>query len=511
MALTDVFADTPDSPDNRVETGELTTLIIFGASGDLTRRKLIPALYSLYGKGRIPPGLRIVGVARSEMSTGEFCQVLRRSIEEEGIPIPSEEGWADFSARLFYVNGDVTNPENLGHLQECLAAIEGPAPEAAHRLYYLSLAPTLYRAAINSLGAAGLADAATGWRRLVVEKPFGTDLDSARDLNDVAHSVFREDQVFRIDHYLGKETVQNLLVFRFANTIFEPIWNRNYIDHVQITVAETVKVNERGGYYDHTGVLRDMFQNHLLQLMSLVAMEPPHIFEAESLRNEKVKVLNAIRRIHAEDVAHHAISGQYRGYREEPGVAPGSRTATYAALRLFVDNWRWQGVPFYLRSGKALQDKTSEIIIQFRNPPHMLFPLAEDEDIPANTLAIFVQPDEGFHLEFQAKTPDAGLQMRKVELEFHYQSAFGGQAIPDAYERLLLDALNGDASLFTRADEIEQAWGIVDPIIAGMTGPDWSGGAPPLYFYPQGSWGPTESDRFLAADGRAWLQGGRGH
>ena len=326
-----------------------------------------------------------------------------------------------------------------------------------------------------------------------------------RELNDVAHSVFREDQVFRIDHYLGKETVQNLLVFRFANAIFEPIWNRNYIDHVQITVAETLKIDERGEYYDQTGILRDMFQNHLLQLLTLVAMEPPHAFEAEALRNEKVKVLNAIRRIHPEEVGRHVIPGQYRTYRDEPGVSPESETATYAALRLYVDNWRWQGVPFYLRSGKALRSKSTEIIIQFRTPPHMLFPLAENEDIPANTLAIFVQPDEGFHLEFQTKTPEAGLQMRKAELEFHYHEAFSGQAIPDAYERLLQDAINGDASLFTRADEIEQAWSIVDPIISGFN----QDRAPRPYYYSEGSWGPVEADRFLATDGRAWLQGGR--
>ena len=483
-----------------------TTLVIFGASGDLTRRKLIPSLCSLYCKGRLPPALPIVGIARHDLNDDQFRQVLRQSIDEEGMVSPTVDQWADFSSRLFYVHGDVTNPASLADLQRRLSAIEGPGPGAANRLYYLSLAPTLYRPAITALGETGMADDAAGWRRLVVEKPFGTNLASAHALNEAAHAVFREAQVFRIDHYLGKETVQNLLVFRFANTIFEPIWNRNYIDHVQITVAEDLTISERGEYYDHTGVLRDMFQNHLLQLMSLVAMEPPHVFEAEALRNEKVKVLNAIRRIHAEDVGRHAIAGQYRGYRDEPGVSPGSRTATYAALRLFVDNWRWQGVPFYLRSGKALKDKTTEIIIQFHNPPHMLFPLAEDEDIPANTLAIFVQPDEGFHLEFQTKTPDAGLQMRKVELEFRYQAAFGGQALPDAYERLLLDALNGDASLFTRADEIEQAWGVVDPVIAGFNGPD----APPLHFYPRGAWGPEASDAFLAADGRAWLQGGRG-
>ncbi len=485
-------------------TGNPITLVIFGASGDLTRRKLVPALASLHSKGSLPANLNILGVARSELDDEGFRAILEEFLGGEGMTRPSPGQWAEFSSRIHYTHGDVTSSDDLAQVKAKLAEIEGEAAGCS-RLYYLSLAPYLYRHAINGLGEADMADDSSGWRRLVVEKPFGTDLLSARELNDVAHSVFREDQVFRIDHYLGKETVQNLLVFRFANAIFEPIWNRNYIDHVQITVAETLRIDERGDYYDQTGVLRDMFQNHLLQLLTLVAMEPPHAFEAEALRNEKVKVLNAIRRIRPEDVAHHAIPGQYRTYRDEAGVSPDSDTATYAALRLHVDNWRWQGVPFYLRSGKALQNKSTEIIIQFRNPPHMLFPLAEDEDIPANTLAIFVQPDEGFHLEFQTKTPEAGLQMRKAELEFHYHEAFSGQAIPDAYERLLLDALNGDASLFTRADEIEQAWSIVDPIIAGFSRPH----APRPYYYSEGSWGPVEADRFLSTDGRAWLQAGR--
>lgn len=480
------------------------TLVIFGASGDLTRRKLVPALASLHSKGRLPPNLQILGVARSDLDDEGFRAILEEFLGAEGMARPSADQWTELSSRIHYTHGDVTSSEDLALVKARLAGIEGDAT-GYNRLYYLSLAPSLYRHAISGLGEADMADGASGWRRLVVEKPFGTDLISAQELNDIAHSVFREDQVFRIDHYLGKETVQNLLVFRFANAIFEPIWNRNYIDHVQITVAETLRIDERGDYYDQTGVLRDMFQNHLLQLLTLVAMEPPHAFEAEALRNEKVKVLNAIRRIRPEDVAHHAIPGQYRTYRDETGVSRDSDTATYAALRLYVDNWRWQGVPFFLRSGKALRNKSTEIIIQFRNPPHMLFPLAEDEDIPANTLAIFVQPDEGFHLEFQTKTPEAGLQMRKAELEFHYHEAFSGQAIPDAYERLLLDALNGDASLFTRADEIEQAWSIVDPIITGFGRPD----APRPYFYSEGSWGPVEADRFLAAEGRSWLQAGR--
>jgi len=335
------------------------------------------------------------------------------------------------------------------------------------------------------------------WRRVVIEKPFGTDLASAKELNKLVHSVFSEDQVFRIDHYLGKETVQNLLVFRFANTIFEPIWTRNYIDNVQITVSETVPVSERAGYYNQTGVFRDMFQNHLLQLLTVIAMEPPSNSQADLLRNEKVKVLNAVRRTTLAAASETAVHARYIGYLDEPDVPAESRTPTYAAMRIDVDNWRWQWVPFYLRSGKALDDKRTEIVIQFRKPPHLMFP----QEIGPNILAIQVRPDEGLHLEFQAKTPDEKMELRPVDLEFHYDSSFGGQPIPDAYERLLLDALNGDASLFTRSDEIEEAWEIKDPIIQGLAVPD----APDPARYAIGSRGPEAADDFLAKDGRQWL------
>ena len=335
------------------------------------------------------------------------------------------------------------------------------------------------------------------WRRVVIEKPFGTDLASAKELNKLVHSVFSEDQVFRIDHYLGKETVQNLLVFRFANTIFEPIWTRNYIDNVQITVSETVPVSERAGYYNQTGVFRDMFQNHLLQLLTVIAMEPPSNSQADLLRNEKVKVLNAVRRTTLAAASETAVHARYIGYLDEPDVPAESRTPTYAAMRIDVDNWRWQWVPFYLRSGKALDDKRTEIVIQFRKPPHLMFP----QEIGPNILAIQVRPDEGLHLEFQAKTPDEKMELRPVDLEFHYDSSFGGQPIPDAYERLLLDALNGDASLFTRSDEIEEAWEIKDPIIQGLAVSD----APDPARYAIGSRGPEAADDFLAKDGRQWL------
>ena len=437
------------------------------------------------------------------MSDQDFRESLFRGMRQIGEFIPGLQEWQDFSSGVFYVQGNVSSSQNLAKLRERLSDLEGPSGHLGNRLYYLALAPSLYTQSVVSLGESGMIEEQSGWRRVVIEKPFGTDLASARQLNQVVHSVLREDQVFRIDHYLGKETVQNLIVFRFGNTIFEPIWNRNYIDHVQITVAETVSVSERADYYDQAGMLRDMFQNHLMQLLTLVAMEPPFKFEADALRNEKVKVLNAVRRIRPEEAALHAVHAQYRGYCDEPGVAPDSKTPTYAALRLYVDNWRWQGVPFYLRSGKTLAEKATEIIVQFRRPPHTLFSLPEGESLPGNTLAICVQPDEGFHLEFQVKTPDAGLQMGPVDLEFHYQSAFGSQVIPDAYERLLLDALTGDASLFIRSDEIEQAWSIIDPIIAGLLSPD----IPPPYEYEPGSRGAEEADKFLAVDGRTWLRG----
>ena len=495
--------------------GETTTLVILGASGDLTHRKLIPSLCNLYCKGRLPQDFRVVGVSRSPLSDQQFMESLLAGVHDTVGMHPSPDQWQDFSSRIYYVAGDVTTAQGIKALTDKLSELDGASPGKNHRLYYLALAPSLYEPAVGALGESGLAaDArewgeAGGWRRVVIEKPFGVDLTSAKKLNRAVHSVFNETQVYRIDHYLGKETVQNLLVFRFANAIFEPLWNRNYIDHVQLTVAETVSVSERGDYYDQAGLLRDMFQNHLLQLLTLVAMEPPSSFNADALRDEKVKVLKALRRVTPREVGQYAVAGQYQGYCDEPGVAADSLTPTYAALRLNIDNWRWQDVPFYLRSGKALAEKTTEIVIQFRRPPHMMFPMEPDQDIPANTLAICVQPDEGFHLRFQAKTPDVSFQLEPVDLEFHYESAFGGQAIPDAYERLLLDALNGDASLFARSDEIEQAWTIMDPFIQGLSSTDGNG-VPPAE-YPQGSWGPQAAEDFIKRDGRQWLLGCGGH
>ncbi len=366
----------------------------------------------------------------------------------------------------------------------------------ADRLYYLAVGPRLFAPAATNLGAAHMSSSEEGIRRLVVEKPFGRDLASAQELNDAIHSAFSEEQVFRIDHYLGKETAQNIMFLRFANTIFEPVWNNRYVENIQITVAESVDVEHRAGYYDQAGVLRDMFQNHLLQLLALVAMEPPASFKADPVRNEKAKVLSAVRPVALQDT----VRAQYEGYRQAEGVAPDSNTPTYAALKLYIDNWRWQRVPFFLRSGKALASKSSEIIVQFQLPPHVMFDLAATPDFTPNTLAMCIQPDEGIHLNFEAKVPDSVQEMRTVDMDFQYRSAFKGNPLPDAYERLLLDAIHGDASLFTRNDGIEAAWNIIDPIIHGWEKPN----SPPLAIYPRGSWGPKEADQLLARENCVW-------
>jgi glucose-6-phosphate 1-dehydrogenase len=466
-----------------------THLVIFGATGDLTARKLVPALYNLWLKKRLPDDINIVLTARKPLTAPQVRAMFRESTRTFSKPAFRLPDWKAFAQHIQYVRLDLDDPRTFSNLPRYLRKLPGNA------LFYLSVAPNYYGEIVTMLGETGLAKEKDYWRRIIIEKPFGYDLHSARALNDQVHAVFDESQVYRIDHYLGKETAQNILFFRFANVIFEPVWNRNYIDSVYITVAEDVDVGHRAGYYDTSGVLRDMFQNHLLQLLNLTAMEAPTSFHADVVRDEKVKVLRSIRPA----ALYETVRAQYRDYRQAKGVAPDSQTATFAQLKLYIDNWRWQDVPFYLRSGKALKRKASEITVKFKQPPHLMFALPP-RSITSNTLSIRIQPDEGIHLQFQAKVPDSSQEVASVNMDFDYASSFNGTAIPDAYERLILDTLHGDATLFTRSDEIEAAWQIIDPILRGWQSPD----APPLAFYERGTWGPAEANSAVELDGRTW-------
>jgi glucose-6-phosphate 1-dehydrogenase len=490
-------------------TDQTTVIAIFGVTGDLARRKLIPSLYSNFIKGRLPDRVRIVGVGRREWTDATLIDHAHQSLKNYAAAIYEQRAWDRFRKILTYSKVNLPQPETYKNLQDDLDRLDNGY---SNRLYYLSIAPEFYQDVICNLGALGMArsngggragtrshnraDTASSWNRIVIEKPFGYNMATAQALNRVVHSVFDESQVYRIDHYLGKETAQNILFMRFANTIFEPVWNRSHISNVQVTVAETVDVGTRAGYYDGSGVMRDMVQNHLLQLLSLIAMEPPSAFDADALRNEKVKVLQAARAVKLEDT----VRGQYDGYHSAAGVAPASSTPTFAALKLFIDNWRWKDIPFYLRSGKAMRQKTTQVNIQFKRPPNSIFELTESGDYSRNMLSICIQPDEGIHLTIEAKIPDQQIA-KSVDMELHYDNAFEAEDLPDAYERLILDAVNGDPALFIRGDEIESAWQIVDPIIDGWA---CDPAAPPMQKYAQGSWGPAAADALLEREEHIW-------
>jgi glucose-6-phosphate 1-dehydrogenase len=480
---------------------EPCALTIFGASGDLTQRKLIPALYALAFRSLLPSNFGIVGVARTPMSDDEFREKMKQAVIEHGRDEFREDVWEELAGGIRYVDTHFGDEGGAERVIDCLNKLDEERGTSSNRVYYLAVPPSAIEPIVVEMGKRR---AATGWTRLIVEKPFGYDLESARHLNTVIKEYFQESEIFRIDHYLGKETVQNMLVLRFANGIFEPIWNRQFIDHVQITVAESLGIEGRADYYERAGASRDIFQNHLLQLVALTAMEPPIDFSADSVRNEKVKVLKAM---HTPGPKH-VVRGQYGpgfiegeevpGYREEPGVPPDSMTETYVAAKLFVDNWRWADTPFYVRTGKRLPRRETTIAIQFKRAPHPPFEVDSEEGLRPNVLLVHVQPDEGVSLAIGAKVPGQGMTIRTVHMDFLYGGTFR-TGLPEAYERLILDCLLGDATLFTRADEVEEQWAIVDAMLA-----PWKRDRPNFPNYAAGAWGPVSADELLHRDGRSW-------
>ncbi len=491
-------------------------MVIFGVSGDLTARKLMPSLYDLAVNQPLPEGFAIIGVSHRDWSEDNFRDEMRKAVTEYARTPVTNESWALFSRRLTYVKGDFNAPETYEALGKHLRDLDHDNRFLGNRLFYLATSPSFYLPIIRGLSAAGVserqanyAEPAEGWHRIVIEKPFGHDLASARALIAEMATIFSERQIYRIDHYLGKETVQNVLAFRFANILFDPVWNRQYVDHVQITAAESIGVEGRGAYYEEAGALRDMVQSHLLQLLTVVAMEPPAFFNGNAVRDEKVKVLRSVVPPVGDDVAVRVVRGQYEAgfvggrpvpeYTAEKGVKPGSTTDTFVALRLQIDNWRWNGVPFYLRTGKRLPRRVTEIAIQFKQVPHLMFQSVGQFDLTPNVISLRIQPDEGIAIRFAAKVPGAGTQLRTVRMDFLYGSSFG-QAGVDAYERLLLDAMFGDPTLFTRRDEIEAAWMIVQPILDAWANP----ASPPVRPYEAGTWGPAKADAMIERDGRYW-------
>ena len=477
-------------------------LVIYGASGDLTKRKLLPALYSLAFRHLLPESFAVVGVARTEESTEDFCARMKEAVGQFGRDELREDVWERLAGGIRYVATDFAAAQGEDLVAKVLAELDEERGTAGNRVYYLAVPPFAISTVIEQIGRRR--EASEGWTRVIVEKPFGHDRESARALTEEISRYFREEEIFRIDHYLGKETVQNLLALRFANGIFEPIWNRQYVDHVQITVAESIGIENRAAFYEQAGAIRDVFQNHLLQLLTLTAMEAPIEFAADWVRNEKVKVLHALEPPRPEDV----VRGQYGrgsvegeevpGYREEEGVAPDSITETFVAAKLYVDNWRWADTPFYVRLGKRLPRRSTSIAIQFKRAPHPPFEEAAVEGLRPNVLVVHVQPDEGVALEIAAKVPGQAMTLRTVHMDFLYGAAFRS-GIPEAYERLILDCLLGDATLFTRADEVDQQWAIVDTIVEG-----WAGEAPDFPNYEAGTWGPPSAEELIERDGRAW-------
>jgi glucose-6-phosphate 1-dehydrogenase len=495
-------------PLQRVKVPDPLAIVIFGGTGDLARRKLMPALWKLQADGLLPKEFAIVGNSREDIDDDTYRERMHAALEEFA-EAPDADAWAEFARRIVYVHGSTDDPSTFVELGRRMEEMDREFGTAGNRLYYLALPPGIIEQTAEGLGRAGLVchPDAECWTRIIVEKPFGHDVASARQLNADLTKVFAERQIFRIDHYLGKETLQNLLVFRFANTIWEPLWSRTYVDHVQITVAEEVGVEGRAGYYDKSGALRDMIQSHLLQILTLVAMEPPASYDADSIRNEKVKVLQSIPLLQGDAVGRSTVRGQYAageadgeklpGYLDEEKVPADSRTETFAAVRLEVDNWRWAGVPFYLRTGKRLPAKASEVVIRFRPAPHPVRDLVQRDAPAPNALVLHIQPDEGISLFFEAKVPGLRGPLRPVSMDFDYCRAFGAES-PEAYQRLLLDAMLGDATLFARRDEVEAAWTLITPILDA-----WAAGGKPEP-YAAGSWGPAGADELLSREGRSW-------
>ena len=503
----------PLRPGLRAESApEPCAMVIFGATGDLARRKLVPALYNLAVTGHLAAAFGIVGVAKSELPADQFASDMREAVGTFSRTKPIDpEIWQDFAAGIRYVSGSFDEPGTFARLRAQLEELDRTRSTRGNRLYYFATPPSAFPTLLRQLKSAGLINPPNDSRftRVVIEKPFGRDLASARALNRLVLETCDERQVFRIDHYLGKETVQNLLVFRFANSIFEPIWHRRFVDHVQITAGEELGIEGRGRYYEEAGILRDMIQNHVLQLVCLTGMEPPVAFDADAVRDEKIKVLRGVETFDTpEQVASHVVLGQYTagsiggmdvpGYQQEKDVAPGSRTPTFVAMRLNVRSWRWDGVPFYIRSGKRMPKRATEIAVHFQPLPHSLF--GEGATQP-NVLIVRVQPEEGIALRFSVKVPGERYRPRTVSMDFRYGATFG-MTVPEAYERLLLDAMRGDQTLFTRRDEVEAAWKIVDSILKGTESPEF----PPPHPYPAGTWGPPAAEQLLARDGRAWRQ-----